>query len=41
VHLPGPITPATEELEWKSWQQKLKQKGVVVGPLPHQQPASK
>jgi hypothetical protein len=41
VHLLGPITLATEELEWKSWQQKLKQKGVVVGPLPHQQPASK
>ena len=34
VHLPGPITPATEEQEWKSWQQKLRQKGVVVGPLP-------
>jgi hypothetical protein len=34
VHLAGPITPATEALEWKSWQQKLRQKAVTVGPLP-------
>jgi hypothetical protein len=34
VHLPAPITLATEEQEWKSWQQKLRQQHVVVGPLP-------
>jgi hypothetical protein len=34
VHLPGPITPATEAREWQSWQQKLRQKDVIVGPLP-------
>jgi hypothetical protein len=38
VHLPGPITLATEALEWKIWQQKLKQKGIVPGPL---KPAAK
>ena len=32
VHLPNPITPATEEREWQSWLQKLKQKGLTVGP---------
>jgi hypothetical protein len=39
VHLPGPITPATEAREWKSWQQKLRQKGLVIGPLPLKKPA--
>jgi hypothetical protein len=39
VHLPGPITPATEAREWRSWQQKLRQKRVVVGPLPLKKPA--
>jgi len=34
VHLPGTITPATEEQEWRSWQLKLKQQGLVAGPLP-------
>lgn len=31
IHLPSPITPATEENEWQRWQQKLRQKGVRVG----------
>jgi hypothetical protein len=34
VHLPSPITPATEERELKSWQQQLRQQGLIVGPLP-------
>lgn len=34
VHLPAPITPATEAQEWKSWQQKLQRQRLVVGPLP-------
>ena len=34
VHLPNPITPATEAAEWALWQQKLRQRGVTVGPLP-------
>lgn len=32
IHLPNPITPATEDNEWQLWQQKLQQNGVVVGP---------
>ena len=32
VHLPNPITPATEAAEWTSWQRQLKRAGVVVGP---------
>jgi hypothetical protein len=39
VHLPSPITPATEALEWKSWQQKLRQKNIIVGPLSLKKPA--
>ncbi|MGI4734740.1 MAG: hypothetical protein ACRYG7_06120 [Janthinobacterium lividum] len=31
VHLPSPITQATENNEWQRWQQKLRQKGLVVG----------
>jgi hypothetical protein len=37
--LRGPITPATEAREWQGWQQKLRQKGIVVGPLPLKKPA--
>ena len=32
VHLPNPITPATEDAEWAVWQMKLKQAAVAVGP---------
>ncbi len=39
VHLPDPITSATEAREWKTWQQKLRQKRVAVGPLPLKKPA--
>ena len=34
VHLPNPITPATEQQEWASWQQKLRQEGLTTGPIP-------
>ena len=34
VHLPDPVTRATEENEWRSWQQKLRRAGVAVGPGP-------
>ncbi|MGI4734746.1 MAG: hypothetical protein ACRYG7_06150, partial [Janthinobacterium lividum] len=33
IHLPNPVTPATEENEWQLWQQKLQQNGLVVGPV--------
>ncbi|OGX90300.1 Ig-like domain-containing protein [Hymenobacter coccineus] len=33
VHLPNPITLATEDNEATLWAQKLQQNGVVVGPL--------
>jgi hypothetical protein len=33
VHLPNPITPATEAAEQALWQQKLRQKGIKLGPL--------
>ncbi|RZK24659.1 MAG: hypothetical protein EOO56_00525 [Hymenobacter sp.] len=41
VHLPGPITLATEAREWQSWQQKLRQKGLSIGPLLTPKPAPK
>ena len=31
-HLPGPVTPASEDAEWQLWQQKLAQQGIKVGP---------
>jgi hypothetical protein len=33
VHLPNPITSATEEAEWRRWQQKLRKTGLTVGPM--------
>lgn len=33
IHLPGPITLATENLEWLSWLAKVRQHRVVLGPL--------
>ncbi|AWM34169.1 hypothetical protein [Hymenobacter nivis] len=33
VHLPGPITLATEQAEWVRWQAKLALNGLTVGPL--------
>jgi hypothetical protein len=32
VHLPGPVTPATEAAEWTRWQHQLHRAGVRVGP---------
>ncbi|AMR27349.1 hypothetical protein A0257_09755 [Hymenobacter psoromatis] len=34
VHLPNPVTLATEDNEWLLWQQKLKKAGVAVGTVP-------
>ena len=34
VLLPSPITLQTEQAEWVRWQQKLRQQGVQVGPVP-------
>ncbi|AWM34175.1 T9SS type A sorting domain-containing protein [Hymenobacter nivis] len=39
VHLPGPVTLATEDNEGSLWAQKLQQNGVVVGPLGAAAPA--
>lgn len=32
-HLPNPVLPATEQLEWRRWQHKLRQAAVRVGPM--------
>ncbi|WP_157887198.1 Ig-like domain-containing protein [Hymenobacter sp. PAMC 26628] len=39
VHLPNPVTLATEDNEGALWAQKLQQNGVVVGPLGAAAPA--
>ena len=39
VHLPAPVTPATEQNEWTRWQQKLKLNHLAVGPVPARRPA--
>ncbi|MGI4824437.1 MAG: T9SS type A sorting domain-containing protein [Janthinobacterium lividum] len=39
VHLPNPITSATEESEWQLWQQKLQQNSITVGPVGTTPPA--
>ena len=39
VHLPAPVTPATEANEWTRWQQKLKLNHLAVGPVPARRPA--